>query len=104
MTYMQPTYYRLLAFDETMTRFAGKYNLLLYRDGDYDDDRLRSPLNHVDIGGSNLVTHIRSSEWAVDKSIKVSFFFFLWGVGGRCFVSRVLDRVLEVLHISLTSF
>ncbi|KAF9295030.1 GPI inositol deacylase [Linnemannia elongata] len=71
MTYMQPTYYRLLAFDETMTRFAGKYNLLLYRDGDYDDDRLRSPLNHVDIGGSNLVTHIRSSEWAVDKSIKV---------------------------------
>ncbi|KAG9063172.1 GPI inositol deacylase [Linnemannia hyalina] len=45
-----------------MTRFAGKYNLLLYRDGDYDDDRLR---------GSNLVTQIGSSEWAVDKSVKV---------------------------------
>ncbi|KAF9122334.1 GPI inositol deacylase [Mortierella sp. GBA39] len=45
-----------------MTRFAGKYNLLLYRDGDYDDDRLR---------GSNLVTQIGSSEWAADKSVKV---------------------------------
>lgn len=81
MTYMQPTYYRLQAFDETMTRFAGKYNLLLYRDGDYDDDRLRSPLNHIDFGGSNLVTQIESSVWAVDKSVKVSFFLWL-----RCFV------------------
>ncbi|KAF9157031.1 GPI inositol deacylase [Linnemannia schmuckeri] len=52
-----------------MTRYAGKYNLLLYRDGDYDDPLL-SPLNHINIG-SSLVTQIGSTEWAVDKSVKI---------------------------------
>ncbi|KAF9908894.1 GPI inositol deacylase [Linnemannia zychae] len=49
-----------------MSRFAGKYNLLLYRDDEYDDqlslNRLRS---------TNLLTQLSSSEWSVDKSVKI---------------------------------
>lgn len=67
MTTMQPHYYKILGFDEKLSRFAGKYHLLLYRDDDYDDRFLPS-LYHM---GSNLVTPIRKDVWAVDKSVKV---------------------------------
>ncbi|KAG0220272.1 GPI inositol deacylase [Mortierella sp. NVP41] len=63
MTYMQPSYYRFLGFDETMTRFSGKYRLLLYRDDEYDDQ--------LSLRGSSFVTQIGSSEWAIAKSAKI---------------------------------
>lgn len=77
MTSMQPTYYRILGFDETMTGFAGKYNLLLYRDDDYDDHFLSS-LSHI---SPSLVTQIESRVWAVDKSVKVQLIFYMFSLG-----------------------
>ncbi|KAF9929779.1 GPI inositol deacylase [Linnemannia zychae] len=67
MTYMQPSYYRILGMDATITRFAGKYNLLLYRD-EYDD---HLSLDRLVSSGSNLVNQIGSTEWAIDKSVKI---------------------------------
>ncbi|KAG0266184.1 GPI inositol deacylase, partial [Linnemannia exigua] len=67
MTYMQPTYYRILGFDDTITpRFTGKYNLLLFRDDEYDDN-----LGLKRLGSTGLLTQLSSSVWAVDKSVKI---------------------------------
>ncbi|KAK3841422.1 MAG: PGAP1-like protein-domain-containing protein [Linnemannia gamsii] len=66
MTYMQPTYYRILGMDETISPRFRKYNLLLYRDDEYDD---HIGLNRL--GSKGLLTQLGSSEWAVDTSVKI---------------------------------
>ncbi|KAG0016142.1 GPI inositol deacylase [Entomortierella chlamydospora] len=61
MTYMQPTYYRILGFDKDYTDLAGKYGLLLYRDeGD----------EHPALHPSQL-TQTDDRDWSIAKSAKI---------------------------------
>ncbi|KAG0053764.1 GPI inositol deacylase [Gryganskiella cystojenkinii] len=60
MTYMQPTYYKLLDFDINQTRFASKYALLLYRD-EYD--------HHPQLDQS-MLTRLGDHDWAIEKEAK----------------------------------
>ncbi|GJJ71191.1 GPI inositol-deacylase [Entomortierella parvispora] len=60
MTYMQPTYYRLLAFDANQTQYAAKYGLMFYRD-EHDP--------HPRLAQSNL-RHIGERDWAIEKEAK----------------------------------
>ncbi|KAF9360149.1 GPI inositol deacylase [Mortierella sp. AD094] len=61
MTYMQPTYYRILGFDKDYTDLAGKYGLLLYRDeGD----------EHPALHPSQL-TQTDDHDWSIAKSAKI---------------------------------
>jgi len=61
MTYMQPTYYRLLAFDANQTQYADKYGLLFYRDEHDAHPRL----------AQSDVHHIGDRDWAIEKEAKV---------------------------------
>ncbi|KAF9429057.1 GPI inositol deacylase [Entomortierella beljakovae] len=61
MTYMQPTYYKILGFDEKYTPLAGKYGLLLYRDEGDEHPRLYA----------NQLKQLDSSDWAIAKSAKI---------------------------------
>jgi glycosylphosphatidylinositol deacylase len=61
MTYMQPTYYKLLGFDTNYTKYATKYGLLFYRD-EFD--------HHPQLDQS-LVHHIGDRDWAIEKAAKV---------------------------------
>ncbi|KAF9198795.1 GPI inositol deacylase [Haplosporangium sp. Z 27] len=65
MTFMQPTYYKILGFDEYYTELAGKYGLLLYRDeGD------EHPVLHA-----SQLTDIGDHDRAIAKSAKYAFIF-----------------------------
>ncbi|CAO3570505.1 unnamed protein product [Mortierella alpina] len=61
MTYMQPSYFRILGFDHAKTRLAGKYGLLLYRD-QFDDRRFLD---------SSILTQTGENDWTVDPSAKL---------------------------------
>ncbi|KAF9188961.1 GPI inositol deacylase [Haplosporangium sp. Z 767] len=62
MTHMQPSFFRIMHFDRSRTRFADKYGLLLYRD-EYDD---RLSLD------SKIEKQIGSFEWTVKKSAQIN--------------------------------
>ncbi|KAF9939290.1 GPI inositol deacylase [Mortierella alpina] len=61
MTYMQPSYFRILGFDQAKTRLAGKYGLLLYRD-QFDDRRFLD---------SSVLVQTGENDWTVDPSAKL---------------------------------
>ncbi|KAF9906115.1 GPI inositol deacylase [Lobosporangium transversale] len=61
MTYMQPTYYRLLDFNLENTYTPGNYGLLLYRD-EGDDHSVVHP---------DSLEHLGGTDWAVSKSAKI---------------------------------
>ncbi|KAG0263976.1 GPI inositol deacylase [Mortierella polycephala] len=61
MTHMQPSFFRILDFDKSRTRFADKYGLLLYRD-EYD--------NRLSLD-SMIEKQIGSFEWTVKKSAQI---------------------------------
>jgi hypothetical protein len=62
MTYMYPTYYRILGLDETITPLAGKYGLILYKTN-YEEE---PPVMNV-----SQLTQIDEYDWAIAKSAKV---------------------------------
>ncbi|KAF9321472.1 GPI inositol deacylase [Podila horticola] len=61
MTFMQPSYYRLLGLGPEQTKLASKYSLLLYRD-EYDY------LPQTDHG---KIVQTSDHEWSIDKDAKL---------------------------------
>lgn len=66
MTYMYPTYYRILGFDREKTPLAGKYGLMLYRH-DLEDNPPSFP-----IADASQLTRIGHHDWAIAKSARIT--------------------------------
>ncbi|KAF8977835.1 GPI inositol deacylase [Entomortierella lignicola] len=76
MTFMQPTYYKILGFDEYYTELAGKYGLLLYRD-EGDEHPVLHTSQLTDIGDHDRAI-AKSAKYLVDKrATKYTKFVFL---------------------------
>lgn len=62
MTFMQPSYYRLLGLRPEQTKLASKYSLLLYRD-EYD---------YVPQVEHGKLIQTKENEWSINEDAKVT--------------------------------
>lgn len=85
MTYMYPTYYRILGFDREKTPLAGKYRLMLYR-YDLDDNPHSFP-----VADPSQLTRIGDYDWTIAKSAKVSELKVLIGDAIACNLQALAD-------------